>query len=123
MGIAARMNVKFTIVMFLLSTGVTLANPLGEWRVADGTSKITIKKCGPNLCGKISWTADGDDLGKLILIDMQPAGLEWKGTIVDPRDGKQYLGRISLQNETQLQVDGCVMGGAFCGGEVWSRTR
>jgi uncharacterized protein (DUF2147 family) len=119
------MNIKFATAILLFSAGMAAADPVGEWIVADGTTKIVIKKCGPNLCGRISWTSDGDrtDLGKAILVDLKPMGGEWTGTIVDPRDGQSYQGHVTLQSETSLQVNGCALGGALCGGEVWTRTK
>ncbi len=117
------MKLIFATAILLMSAGMAAGDPVGEWIVADRTSKIVIKKCGTFLCGKISWTSDGGDLGKAILIDLKPEGGEWTGTIVDPRDGQTYEGHVSLPNETSLQVKGCALAGALCGGEVWTRTK
>jgi uncharacterized protein (DUF2147 family) len=54
---------------------------------------------------------------------MKPNGANlWTGTIVDVRDGTQYAGKISMEGES-LRVEGCVMGGAICGGQTWTRVR
>ncbi len=111
------------ITAMLVLTGSASASPVGEWTVQDRSARVAIRKCGPNVCGKISWSSDGKDLGRPILIDMKPEGARWSGEVVDVRDGTKYLAHIALQSERELKLDGCVMGGAICSGEVWSRFR
>ncbi len=54
---------------------------------------------------------------------MRPQGDRWTGTIVDVSDGQRYSGHISLVSESTLKVEGCAMGGMFCGSQNWSRAR
>ena len=100
-----------------------LASPVGEWLVKDKTARVLIRPCGGNLCGKLSWSDDGKDLGQAILIAMKPDGGRWTGTVVDVRDGTRYLAHISMESEQALRLDGCVLGGIICHGEVWTRYR
>ena len=114
----------FVAIAFTLTlTGNVLASPVGQWLVQDRTARIAIRKCGLNLCGKIAWSADGADIGKAILIDMKPEGAQWSGTVVDVRDNTSYTAHIALQSAQELKLDGCVMGGSICSGEVWTRYR
>jgi uncharacterized protein (DUF2147 family) len=100
-----------------------VADPAGEWRIADGTANVAIHSCDGNLCGYVSWAKDADMLGKQVLISMQPQGDVWAGSIVNVRDGQKYIGRISLRGEAVLKVEGCVLGGVICGGQRWSRLK
>ena len=96
-------------------------SPVGEWTVKDQTARVAIRPCGPNLCGALSWTSDGQGVGEAILLDMKPDGARWTGTVVDVRNGTHYLAHIALQAPGALKLDGCVMGGLICSGEVWTR--
>ncbi len=111
------------LALVVVATTAHAASPSGEWLVQDRTARVLIRKCGPNLCGKLSWSSDGKEVGRSILIDMKPDGGRWTGTVVDVRDGTSYLAHVSLQSDSVLKVDGCVMGGAICGGETWTRYR
>lgn len=98
------------------------AGPLGEWQVADGNAHVAIRPCGRDLCGFISWTKDpGGSLGREILINMKPEGSLWSGTVLDVQDGQKYDARISLVSDNVLKIEGCAMGGMFCGDQQWSR--
>lgn len=102
----------------------TLAGPLGEWRIADGSANVSIRQCGGNLCGFVSWAQDGPSMvGKQVLISMRPNGTMWSGTIVNVRDGQKYTAHMTMQGEETLKVEGCVMGGMICGGQQWARVR
>jgi len=102
-----------------------LAGPVGEWRIADGSANITIHPCGGELCGFISWAADGTGMiGKQVLVGMQPMGRIWSGTAVNVRDGQKYSAHLSMASEDKLlKVEGCVTGGTICGGQQWVRIR
>lgn len=104
-----------------LASAAALASsgPVGHWRVADGSAVIDIRPCGENLCGFVA-SARGS-VGKQIFYNMRPEGDEWSGTIVDVTDGQRYSGHISLVGESTLRVEGCAMGGLFCGDQKWSR--
>lgn len=98
------------------------AGPLGEWRVADGTANVAIRHCGADLCGFVSWTkTPGEAIGREVLIDMKPTGSLWSGTVLNVMDGQKYDARISLVSDNVLKIEGCAMGGMFCGDQQWSR--
>ena len=110
------------VCLAVVSTSA-FASPVGEWLVADRSARVAIAPCGSDLCGSISWSADGGDLGRAILIHMRPDGRQWTGTVVDVRNGQKYLAHIHLVSEQSLRLDGCAFGGMICSGEVWTRTR
>ena len=115
---------RFLLTAFLGFAAPTyaFASPVGDWLVADRSARVAIALCCSKLCGSISWSADGGDIGQAILLQMKPDGQRWTGTVVDVRDGKRYLAHIHLQSDDRLRLDGCVLGGMICSGEVWTRT-
>lgn len=101
-----------------------LAGPVGEWRIADGSANVSIRPCGSNLCGFVSWSQEGQNMvGQEVLISMRPNGTLWSGTVVNVRDGQKYSARMSMQDDETLKVEGCVMGGMICGGQNWARVQ
>ena len=115
-----RINLAILGVLYITSA---VASPIGEWFVNDRTARVLIRRCGGNLCGNLSWTSDGKQLGRPVLIDMKPEGPQWTGTVVDVRDGTRYLAHIGLEASDRLKLDGCILSGAICSGEVWTRYR
>jgi uncharacterized protein (DUF2147 family) len=123
----------------LATSTAALADPLGEWLVADGTATIRIHRCGGALCGNIATTAStpGRDvrnpdprkrnrsvLGMEVLIDMRRAGDNlWSGTSYDADDGQYYSTSISMASESSLKIEGCAPGGGPCGSQTWTRAR
>jgi hypothetical protein len=45
----------------------------------------------------------------------------WEGTVYNAQNGKTYNANIKLQSPNVLKIEGCVLGGIFCGGEEWTR--
>ncbi len=116
-----------------------LADPIGEWRVADGNATVQIRKCGAGFCGFVATTrtAPGRDeknpdpakrsrsvLGIEVLINLRPAGNNlWTGTTYNAEDGQFYSAKVSLQSEKALQIQGCVPNSTLCGSETWVRVK
>jgi uncharacterized protein (DUF2147 family) len=123
----------------VLGVDVALADPSGEWRVADGNATIRIHKCGAGYCGYIASTTGkpGKDsknpdpakrnrsvIGVEVLISLKPAGANtWAGTTYNAEDGQIYNAKMTLEGEQALQIQGCVPNGGICGSETWSRVR
>ncbi|MGB7127273.1 MAG: DUF2147 domain-containing protein [Methylovirgula sp.] len=98
--------------------------PVGEWLIADGSADVAIRPCGANLCGFVSWSKDAANLvGREVLIDMRPVGDLWSGTVVNAQDGQRYDARMMLVSDGVLKIEGCVLGGIFCGDQQWSRVK
>lgn len=109
-----------------MAAGTSLAarDPIGEWRVVDGSAVIAIRPCGEDLCGYVaSSRGSGDTIGQQVFFNMRPEGAQWSGTIVNVVDGQRYAGHISMVSASTLRVEGCAMGGFLCGDQNWSRVR
>lgn len=116
------------------------ADPVGEWLVQDGTTRIKVVNCpqGPNqpssLWGVI-WaeTSPGRDdrnpepsmrnrptLGIPILVNMKQTEANlWNGKIYDPTRGSMWDAKVSVSRSDMLEVRGCF--GFICSGEDWKR--
>jgi uncharacterized protein (DUF2147 family) len=112
------------------------AEPSGEWLVKDGNARIRIEACENGLWGFISWTRQpGTDrnnpdpakrnrpiVGVPILRGMMPVKPNrWEGEVYNAENGKLYSASITLLSNDVLKIEGCVLGGLFCGGENWTR--
>jgi uncharacterized protein (DUF2147 family) len=115
---------------------VAAAEPVGDWLVKDKTARITIENCANKLWGVISWEQNpGTDknnpdpskrdrpmLGVPLLTGLQQTQPNlWEGQIYNPQNGNMYNAKISLTTPDTLKLQGCVLGGLFCGGEDWTR--
>ena len=123
----------------VLASGIALAadpSPIGDWRVKDGYAVIRIDNCAGKLWGIVAWEKEaGKDvenpnpakknrpiLGMPILLAMAPTKANrWEGEIYNSNNGKVYSSNISMVDENTLKLEGCVLGGLFCGGENWTR--
>jgi uncharacterized protein (DUF2147 family) len=93
--------------------------PFGLWQTDEGN--VRVEQCGANLCGY--GEKDGKRNDELVLINMRPSSdhSEWSGRIHNPNTGKNYDGTVAMKGPNLLKVQGCIMGGAFCGGTTWKR--
>jgi uncharacterized protein (DUF2147 family) len=95
--------------------------PLGLWMTEEKEGKVRIEQCGVNLCG-YSVDAKSNQNGEQVLINMKPGkDFKWSGRILDPNTGSTYDSTIALKGSDSLRVQGCALGGMFCGGQTWSR--
>jgi uncharacterized protein (DUF2147 family) len=94
-------------------------SPLGLWQTEDGN--VRVEQCGANLCGY--GDKDGKKSNELVLINMKPSSdnSKWTGRIHNPNSGKDYDATIALKGSDTLRVQGCLLGGALCGGTNWKR--
>jgi len=95
-------------------------SPLGVWLTEEKEGRIRIEQCGANLCG-YSVDKKSDQNREQILINMKPGKDKWSGRIFDPKSGSTYDSTIALRGSNSLRVQGCAMGGMFCGGQTWTR--
>jgi uncharacterized protein (DUF2147 family) len=95
---------------------VQIANsPLGVWATEENKGNVRIEQCGDNLCGYAGKT------NERILINMKPSKTKWAGRIHDPNSGRNYDSTMEMRGPNALRVQGCAMGGMFCGGQTWKR--
>jgi uncharacterized protein (DUF2147 family) len=132
-------TVCVAMVSFALMCGAAFAaDPVGEWLVKDGTAQIRIEACANGLWGFISWTrAPATDsknpdpakqarpiVGVAILRAMTPVKPNrWEGEVYNADNGKMYSANIALISDDVLKIEGCVLGGLFCGSENWTRVQ
>jgi uncharacterized protein (DUF2147 family) len=93
--------------------------PLGLWQTQQGN--VRVEQCGANLCGY--GEKNGKKSNELVLINMKPSSdhSKWAGRIYNPNSGKNYDGTVAMKGPNVLSVQGCILGGAFCGGTTWKR--
>ena len=111
--------------------------PVGRWLTQDKGGVIAIEPCGAVLCGRIVGVVldHPDDLfptdhegrsqcGLTIIRGGVPDGDgEWSARITDPRDGKIYRTRLSLDEQHRLRVRGYVGIPLLGRTEVWTPFR
>jgi uncharacterized protein (DUF2147 family) len=95
-------------------------SPLGVWLTEEKEGQVRIEQCGANLCG-YSVDKKSNQNREQVLINMKPGKDKWSGRIFDPNSGSTYDSTIALKGSNTLRVQGCAMGGMFCGGQTWSR--
>jgi uncharacterized protein (DUF2147 family) len=90
--------------------------PIGIWATENGKGNVRVEQCGQNLCG-----SSANNANDKILIDMKPSDNNWTGQIHDPEKGKTYSSTITMKGPNAMRVQGCALGGMFCGGQTWKR--
>jgi uncharacterized protein (DUF2147 family) len=95
-------------------------SPLGVWLTEEKEGKVRIEQCGANLCG-YSVDRKSNQNGEQVLINMKPGKDKWSGRILDPNSGSTYDSTIAMKGTDTLRVQGCALGGMFCGGQTWTR--
>ena len=98
---------------------VAATTPLGLWQTDKGNLRVEL--CGTNLCGY--GEKNSEKTKELVLINMKPSSdnSKWTGRIHDPTSGKDYDATITMEGPNQLKVQGCALGGMFCGSATWRR--
>lgn len=132
-------------LLLACASAAAAADATGIWLVEDKSGEIEIANCGGVLWGVVVWErmpgrdSENPDpslrgrptLGMPILLGMRPvvqqapAGPQtvWRGKIYNSRNGQTY--EVSLKPVTPdvLNLEGCVLGGLFCGGQNWTRVK
>jgi uncharacterized protein (DUF2147 family) len=131
--------------LILTCVPAAAADPSGVWLVEDKSAQIEIASCGGILWGINIWErTSGRDtenpdpslrgrptLGIPILLGMRPVLQQrpegpqtvWHGQIYNAMNGRTYEASIRLVNPDVLHLEGCVLGGLFCGGQNWTRIK
>jgi uncharacterized protein (DUF2147 family) len=114
----------------LISGAALAAEPIGDWRVEDGSAVIRVDNCNGALWGVVAWEREpGRDrrsgrptLGSTVLINMRASSqARWDGQIYNAQNGETYRANVRMIGDNTLRVEGCVLGGTFCGGQRWTR--
>lgn len=131
----------------MAATPALAADPVeGDWIVQGGGAKVRVGPCAANaalMCGRIVWLKqpngpdgkpdrdDGNPDPKLKTRPIMGLPLVWDfrkaapgrwtgGRIYDPRSGKTYGSKMSLNPDGTLKVDGCIS--VVCQGQTWKRS-
>jgi uncharacterized protein (DUF2147 family) len=126
---------KFVLAaVFAAAAAPAFADPVeGTWRTRPDDNgnfgHVRIAACGAKLCGTLVRAFNGQgqpiespNVGKQIVWDMEPQGNGQyaNGKIWAPDRDKTYRSKMELNGNT-LSVSGCVLGGAICRSQQWTR--
>ncbi|GJD47329.1 hypothetical protein OPKNFCMD_0035 [Methylobacterium crusticola] len=136
------------LVALGLAPGAALAapkDPSGTWLTEDGRARIRIEKCltrNDRVCGYVVWLKTPLDdkgqprvdfkntdakkrgrpsLGHQLIMGLKPnADNRHEGQIYNSEDGKLYDVSIWVDDPSELNVRGCLLG-FLCGSQTWTR--
>lgn len=110
-------NTLLLAVLLAVSAGPAIADPIeGRWKTRSGNT-AEIAACGQAFCITLR---SGPHAGKAVgRFEAQGDG-SYSGTVTDPKNGKTYKGKGSLEGDV-FTMGGCVLGGLICRNERWSR--
>lgn len=98
-----------------ITTPTLAAEPIvGKWR-APGGGIVRVTACGNAYCAMV---ITGEHKGKSVG-QMSRAGLEYVGTVTDPREDRTYSGRARVEGG-RLTLIGCALK-IFCKTQIWIR--
>jgi uncharacterized protein (DUF2147 family) len=131
--------------LFAACASAAAADPRGVWLVEDKSAQIQLENCNGLLWGIVIWErTPGHDnqnpdaalrgrptlgipivLGMRPVVQQRPEGPEtvWHGRIYNAMNGRTYDASIKLVGPDVLHLEGCVLGGLFCGGQDWTRVK
>ena len=126
-------KLAFAAALSLLAAPA-LADPVeGTWQTRPDDNgnfgHVRIAACGAKFCGTLVRAFNGEgqpigspNIGRQIVWDMEPQGngQYGNGKIWAPDRDKTYRARMELSGNT-LSVSGCVLGGAICRSQQWTR--
>jgi uncharacterized protein (DUF2147 family) len=121
-------------------------NVIGLWLVGNGKARVKIEREGKKYFGKIVWLKNPNDvagqprvdknnpdaskrknpiLGILLLKGFEYDGdNQWvDGTIYDPENGKTYSCKITLKDQSTLEVRGYIGISMFGRTDIWKRQK
>ncbi|MEM1302912.1 MAG: DUF2147 domain-containing protein [Pseudomonadota bacterium] len=117
------------IAMAFFGSAAAADDVFGTWQSEPGETggfiHVSMAQCGTKICGTIARVVGNDNtsiVGRQIIADMSPngGGAYSGGTIWAPDQDKTYKSKMTLSGNS-LEVKGCVLGGAVCRGQTWSR--
>lgn len=87
---------------------------VGNWKTESGET-AAIAKCGGSFCIKLkTGTYAGKSIGK-----MTGGNGEYKGTITDPADDREYSGSAKVSGAS-MKMKGCALK-IFCQTQTWKK--
>jgi uncharacterized protein (DUF2147 family) len=137
-------TVLFVAALLFSTAPAVAADPAGLWLTQEKDAKIRVAKCAKDtFCGTITWLKEPidpktgkpqvDDKNKnpelqnrkiiglrIFSMALEDSG-KWAGKIYNADDGNEYDASIKVPEKDKLEVRGCA--GAFCGSEIWTKTK
>ena len=96
----------------------------GNWLRTDGTARIHIAPCGPQLCATNTWIKDAthdEQVGDQLIMTLQPQGdSSLTGAAFDVRRKLNYSMNIVIDQHSMV-ARGCVVAGVVCKTMSWTR--
>jgi len=99
----------------------------GLWANPKKSVVVKVERCGPALCGAISWASDrnkekGVELGTRVLSDLKPQGDgTYRGSALEPKRNIRGLATVHQLGPNMMVVKGCALLGLFCREQRWTR--
>ena len=120
---SSRLALVTTLAALFLSPALA-AEPYGTWLRPSNGAEVSFFNCGGKLCGKVIGKGSSSaKVGTMIVGGAPKTGPnEWKGSLLNPDDGKTYPGVITLVGVDGLNLKRCALG-VFCQGETWRRVK
>ena len=108
--------------------------PIGRWITASGNVEVTVRPCGPALCGAVSRvfannsmehpgpaTSPPATIGLQIMSDFRPDGDGWTGKLFNRENGNTYDCHVTVQGPNSLVVHAYVLLPLFGKTQIWRR--
>ncbi len=114
--------------------GAAAPGPIGRWITSSGNVGVTVRPCGPALCGAVSRvfannsmehpgpaTSPPARIGLQIMTDFHPDGDGWTGRLFNRENGATYDCHMTLQGANSLVMRAYVGLPLFGKTQVWRR--
>ena len=134
-------RIMLALAILVASAPASAAAPAieGQWLTDDRKGVVRIAPCGRQMCGtivRVLDTAPGTPtrdvnnpdasrrtrpiLGLQVLWGFEPRAAAWEGgRAYDPKNGKNYRSKLTLNRDGSLKVTGCVL--FVCRSKRWTR--
>jgi uncharacterized protein (DUF2147 family) len=110
--------------------------PLGRWLSASGNVEVSVRPCGPALCGVVSRvfannsmehsgpaTSPPATIGLQLMSDFHPDGDGWTGKLFNRENGATYDCHMTVQDADHLMLRAYVGAPLFGKTQIWKRLR
>lgn len=128
-------------VLLAAVAAVATPSPIGTWMTQDRTALVRVESCASSICGTVAEVLARQPgvpqtdvhnpdamlrsrpiIGLQVLGGFKWSGGEWTGgRIYDPKTGKTYHSRLSVNSDGSLRVSGCVL--FVCETQRWTQAR
>lgn len=116
------------VALFATFDTANAAPPSGIWTAQTNDLRVEFKPCSSGaVCGYVAWMKGSGtgQAGKRMIFDVEQINdKKFKGTLVNPFDGKRYDGTIQMAGKNRMRLKGCVVNRRFaCQSQIWRKTQ